>query len=428
MTLSAHQLAQQLSASIGAGSVDTEDGSLAEHAVDGVIPKLICTPVTAEQLAAAVRICAQAHATIAPWGGGTAIGLGNPPRPLDVVIRTTRLNQVIEHDPANLTVTVQSGIALDALQTVIAAERQFVPFDPPLPERSTIGGIVAANLNGPRRGSYGSVRDLVIGMKVVLASGEIIKAGGKVVKNVAGYDMCKLFTGSLGTLAIIAEVTLRVAPLPAHSATVIAIGSLALATDLASQLSRTKLLPTSTFLLNAGAAAPWQLAVSFAGFAETVTRQVDDLGKLAKRLGMASETVDGEKPRQHRQAIADLPVSQDCLVYRLTVPRGAVMQTISTIADWIKGEPAQTICADVAMGTIWIVLPANQSALAFFPRLITLTQEQCGHAVIFTAPAKLKQAIDVWGPATPAHALMRKIKQEFDPAGLLNPGRFVGKL
>ena len=354
--------------------------------------------------------------------------LGNPPRSLDVVIKTARLNQVIEHDPANLTVTVQSGITLNALQNVIAAKQQFVPFDPPLPERSTIGGIVAANLNGPRRASYGSVRDLVIGMKVVLASGEIVKAGGKVVKNVAGYDMCKLFTGSLGTLAIIAEVTLRVAPIPAHSATVIAIGSRAQAADLAGQLAGTKLLPTSTFLVNAGEAAPWQLAVSFAGFAETVTRQVNDLGELAQRLGMTQEIVDGEKPRQYWQAIADLPVSQDRLVYRLTVPRGAVMRTISTIADWIKGEPAPTICADMAMGTVWIVLPANQSALDLFPRLITLTQQQRGHAVIFTAPAKLKQAIDVWGPATPAHALMRKIKQEFDPAGLLNPGRFVGGL
>ena len=428
MKLSAHQLAQALSASIGADRVTAEKNVLADHAIDGVAPALTCTPATVEQLAAAVKVCAAALATIAPWGGGTAMSLGNPPRSLDVVIRTVRLNQVIEHDPANLTVTVQSGITLNALQKVIAATQQFVPFDAPLPERSTIGGIVAANLNGPRRASYGSVRDLVIGMKVVLASGEIVKAGGKVVKNVAGYDMCKLFTGSLGTLAIIAEVTLRVAPIPPNSATVIAIGSRAQAADLAGRLAGTKLLPTSTFIFNAGAAAHWQLAVSFAGFAEAVTRQVNDLGEQAQRLGMTQEIVDGARTRQYWQAIADLPVSQDRLVYRVTVPRDAVMRTIATIADWIKGEPAQTICADMAMATVWIVLPANQSALDLFPRLITLTLQQRGHAVIFTAPAQLKQATDVWGPATPAHALMGKIKQEFDPAGLLNPGRFVGGL
>ena len=428
MKVSVDKLAQRLSASLDGDSIIGGNTLLAEHDVDGVTPKLICAPATVEQLAAAVRIFSEAQATIAPWGGGTAIGLGNPPRSLDVVVSTIRLNQVIEHDPANLTVTVQSGITLNALQNVIAAKQQFVPFDAPLPERSTIGGIVAANLNGPRRASYGSVRDLVIGMKVVLASGEIVKAGGKVVKNVAGYDMCKLFTGSLGTLAIIAEVTLRVAPIPPNSATVITLGSRAQAADLAGRLAGTKLLPTSTFIFNAGEAAHWQLAVGFAGFVETVTRQVNDLSELAQRLGMTQEIVDGERVRQYWQALADLPVSQDRLVYRLTVPRDAVMRTISTIADWIKGEPARTICADMAMGTVWIVLPANQSALDLFPRLIPLTQQQRGHAVIFTAPAKLKQATDVWGPPTPAHGLMRKIKQEFDPAGLLNPGRFVGNL
>ena len=428
MSVSADQLAQQLSASLGGDSIDTEAGSLAEHAVDGVTPKLICTPTTAEQLAAAVRICSEAQATIAPWGGGTAMSLGNPPRSLDVVVKTPRLNQVIEHDPANLTVTAQSGITLNALQIALAPEKQFVPFDPPLPQRSTIGGIVAANLNGPRRASYGSVRDLVIGMKVVLASGEIIKAGGKVVKNVAGYDMCKLFTGSLGTLGIITEITLRVAPVPASAATVIATDTLTKAAKLASQLTRTKLLPTTTFLLKAGGSAPWQLAVSFDGFAATVTRQVNDLGKMAQRLGMTQEIIVGDNQRRHWQEIADLPVSQDRLVYHLTVARGAVTQTISTIVDWSKTESAPTIYADMAMGTIWIVEAANQSALESFPRLITLAQQQRGHAVIFAAPAKLKQAIDVWGPATPAHALMQKIKQEFDPAGRFNSGRFVGKL
>jgi glycolate oxidase FAD binding subunit len=428
MKIAVDQLAQRLSASLGGDSITGGNTLLAEHDVDGFTPKLICTPATAEQLAAAVRIFSEAQATIAPWGGGTAIGLGNPPRSLDAVIRTSRLNQVIEHDPANLTATVQSGMTLNALQNVIAAEQQFVPFDPPLPERSTIGGIVAANLNGPRRGSFGSVRDLVIGMKVVLASGEFIKAGGKVVKNVAGYDMCKLFTGSLGTLGIIAEVTLRVAPIPPNSATVIAAGTLAKAAQCADQLARTKLLPTASHLLNTSESTLWQLAVSFAGFTGTVARQLNDLTEMAQRLGLTLEVMDGEKQRQHWQKIADLPVSQDRLVYRLTVPRGAVMPTISTIAGWIKGEPARTICSDMAMGTIWIVLPANDSALELFPRLITLTQQQRGHAVIFTAPAKLKQAIDVWGPATPAHALMRKIKQEFDPTDLLNPGRFVGNL
>jgi len=425
---SLEQLAQRLSASLGAESITAEGVQLTEHRVDGLTPKLICAPGTAEQLSAAVKICSEAQATIAPWGGGTAMSLGNPPRSVDVAIKTARLDRVIEHDHANLTATVQSGISLNRLQAAVAPRKQFIPFDPPLPERSTIGGIVATNLNGPRRGSYGSVRDLIIGMKVILASGEIVKAGGKVVKNVAGYDMCKLFTGSLGTLGIIAEVTLRVAPIPAHSATVVGSGTLAQSLNCASQLSRTKLLPTAVSLINHDGTHSWQLAVSFDGFAETVARQNKDFIEMAQRSGLNQETIEGEGQQPRWQQIADLPVKPQHLIYRLTVPRAALAQTILTFVDWSKTEPPAAICADVAMGTLWLVMPANQPAIELFPRLVTLAQQQRGHAVIFAAPAELKRTVDVWGPVIPAHSLMRKIKQEFDPAGLLNPGRFIGGL
>jgi glycolate dehydrogenase FAD-binding subunit len=428
MKISTEQLARHLRENLASNTITAEPSQLTAHAVDGIVPKLICTPATVEQLAATVRICSEAQASIAPWGGGTAIILGNAPRTLDVVVKTYRLNRLIDHDHANLTATAQSGITLNALQAALVRQKQFVPFDPPLPERSTVGGVVAANLNGPRRNSYGSVRDLVIGMKVVLASGETIKAGGKVVKNVAGYDMCKLFTGSLGTLGIIAEMTLRVAPVPAHSATFIATGTLADIAECTSQLTRTKLLPTAAYFLNNSETASWQLAVGFDGFAETVARQVKDLMELAQQLGLTREIIDGEREQQFWQAIADLPISQDRLIYRLTVPRGGLTQTISTIVSWIKIETAQTICADVATGTVWLVMPGNQPALELFPRLIALAQQQRGHAIIFAAPASLKKSIEVWGPTTPAHELMRKVKQEFDPMGLLNPGRYVGGL
>lgn len=421
MKVATEQLAQRLGNELSADIVSADKPRLAAFPIDGVTAKLICAPSTVEQLAAAVKICADTQATMAPWGGGTAMGLGNPPRSLDVVLKTGHLDQVIEHDHANLTATVQSGITLNALQAVLARQKQFLPIDAPLPERSTIGGVVAANLNGPRRSSYGSVRDLVIGMKVVLASGETIKAGGKVVKNVAGYDMCKLFTGALGTLGIIAEVTLRVAPLPAHSATVIATGTLAQVAQCADQLTRTKLLPSAVFLCRLGTDHSWQLAVNFDGFTETVARQVHELRALARPLGLAEEIIEGEKQPRYWQAIADLPVSQDRLLYRLTVPRGAIDRTISAIS-----ELAPTICADVATGAIWLVGPANQTTLELFPKLIALAQQQRGHAIIFNAPVEMKQAIDVWGPTTPAHKLMAKIKQEFDPAGLINPGRFIG--
>jgi len=170
------------------------------------------------------------------------------------------------------------------------------------------------------------------------------------------------------------------------------------------------------------------LTVSFDGFQDSVTRQTNDFIEMAQQLGLTQEVVDGEKSQRCWQAIADPTVTPERLVYRLTVPRGALMQTISTVLDGRKIGPAPAICADVPMGTLWLVAPAEQAAIELFPRLIALTQQQRGHAVILAAPAPLKEAADVWGPTAPAHALMRKIKQEFDPTGLFSPGRFVGNI
>jgi glycolate oxidase FAD binding subunit len=424
MKITADQLTRQFESELGAAAVSAEPGALAAHTVDGKVPALICAPAAPEQLALALGICSEAQAAVIPWGGGAAMAIGNPPRRADVILKTHPFNRIIDHDHANLTVTVQSGMTLNAVQAALAPQRQFAPFDAPFPERSTLGGIVAANLNGPRRSSWGSVRDLVIGMKVVLASGEMIKAGGKVVKNVAGYDMCKLFTGSLGSLGIVTELTVRVAPIPERSATAVASGTFERAEQLAGAITNSKLLPAAVFLRNNAAEQNWQLAVCFEGFAETVARQLRDVDSMAQRLGMRSETLGADNQQQLWQELRDLPIATGRLVYRLTVPRKSLAQVIRGTESSLTGAPA--IVADMAMGTIWLVGAANQTFAGEFSRLIGLAQQQRGHAVMFAAPAQLKQGVEVWGPAPPALALMREIKQKFDSQGILNPGRFIG--
>jgi glycolate oxidase FAD binding subunit len=426
MKITSDQLARQLASELSAAAVSAEPGALAAHAVDGKVPALICAPATPEQVAAALRICSEAQTALIPWGGGTAMAIGNPPHRADLVLSTTRINRLIEHDDANLTATVQSGITLDTLQAALAKQMQFAPFDAPFAERSTLGGIVAANLNGPRRSSWGSVRDLVIGMKIVLASGEQIKAGGKVVKNVAGYDMCKLFTGSLGTLGIVTELTVRVAPVPECSATAMAWGTLGQAEQLAGAITNSKLLPAAVFLRNHGVEQNWQLAVSFQGFAETVARQLRDLDSMAQRLSMRSEPLGAENQQQVWQELRDLPLAAGRLVFRITVPRKSLAHMIRALESSHSGAPAPAIVADMAMGTIWNVGAANKTFAGGFSQLISLAQQQRGHAVMFAAPTELKQGVEVWGPTPPALALMREIKQKFDPQEILNPGRFVG--
>jgi len=428
MKISHEQLAERLQAALGADALSAEPRELESHHVAGKLPALVCLPHSAEQIAAALRICAEADASVVPWGGGTAMAIGNPPLRLDLVISTIRMNRVIEHDHANLTATVQSGITLNMLQTALASQKQFLSVNPPYPERSTIGGIVAANLNGPKRSSHGSVRDLVIGLRVVLGSGEQIKAGGKVVKNVAGYDLCKLFVGSLGSLGILTEATVRVAPIPGESATGVARGTLVQAVQLASELAHSKLLPSSLVLGHDSMDQSWQLAACFEGFGETVTRQLGELDSLAQRNGMAIDIYRAETEQRVWREIGDLPLKAERLIYRVTVPRSSVAPVLGAVQSSFFGAAQPALSADVAMGTIWIVTPANKTSAGHFAELISLAQQHHGHAVMFAAPPELKLGIDAWGPSPPTFKLMRDIKQKFDPKGILNPGRFVGGL
>ena len=422
MKVNVEQLRRQLETALAAGAVaEAESGLESAHSIDGRRPNLVCRPESTEQIAAALRLCTEAEAAIIPWGGGTAMAIGNLPRHTDVIVETRKLNRVIEHDHANLTATVQSGITLSDLQASLAPQKQFVPVEAPFPDRATVGGAIASNLNGPRRSYYGSVRDLVIGMRVVLASGEQIKAGGKVVKNVAGYDMCKLFVGSLGTLGIITEVTLRMSPIPESAATVIASATLAQAERFTDELSRSQLLPAAVFLSNDGDTEQWRLAVWCEGFEETVGRHLRDLNDIAARVGMNTKTLEGESHDVFWTKSRDFPLQPDCLIYRVALPRAKIFDFIPRVQNWAGVK----LSSDLAAGTIWLALPAHRSGLEKFVELIEVARQQRGHAVVFAVPGELKQGIEVWGPSPATVSLQREIKRQFDPKGLLNPGRFL---
>src|SRR5689334_23597054 len=247
--MSLDDVARRLQSELGAGTVRTDPNFLARHEIDGKRASVLCSPASIEELLAALRICSESRAAVTPLGGGTAMRIGNPPNKAEVIMSLSRLDRVVEHDAENLTVSAQAGITIGALNLYISGERQFVPLDVPQRNVATVGGTVAANLNGPRRSAYGSIRDLVIGIRVALITGENVKAGGKVVKNVAGYDMCKLFVGSLGTLAIISEITLRLTPVPESVATVIAAGRLSDLLNVAEKIAQSQLNPTAIFLI-----------------------------------------------------------------------------------------------------------------------------------------------------------------------------------
>ena len=342
---------------------------------------------------------------------------------------------MVEHDDANLTAIVQSGITLAASQKITAGARQFVPFDVPNPQRSTIGGIVASNLNGARRVCYGSVRDLVIGMKVALPTGEHIKAGGKVVKNVAGYDMCKLFVGSLGTLGIITELTLRLTPLPQAEATLAVSGSFLQLSEFAGEILDSVLLPSAIVLwkseTSSSSEAPqlgWQMAVRAEGFAEQVGRHLRDLQLMAERLSLRTAVRSTAAHEKLWADISDFPLLGHAMVFRVMVPRSAIADLLCAVQNWDLTDFSPAIVADMAAGAIWIGSNETGSAAAQFAQLQSKAAGHKGHVMLVAAPADLKRDLDIWGPAPEAFFLMRRIKQQFDPQRLMNPGRFVGRL
>lgn len=360
------------------------------------------------------------------------MGLGNIPHRADVAIGLEKLDRLVEHDDANLTATAQAGMRVASFQEILGQRGQFLPVDPPLPRRATLGGVVAANTNGPRRMMYGGVRDLVIGMKMALATGEQIKAGGKVVKNVAGYDLGKLFVGSLGTLGIITELTFRMAPLPESTASFVASGAQDRCGRFAYELARAQLLPAAVTILSAGAVkAPGHdpsrqaVVIWLEGFEEAIARHLRDLEGLALLTGLTTAT----RRQQHHQDIWDeinnFGADGQGILYRVTVPIASAIEVLAEMERW--GSPAKSLryVAHLGTGTIWSLLDADRSSVGSFPRLAGLAQSHKGHAVLASGPPGLKEGIDVWGPAPPSLSLMREIKRQFDPQMILNPGRFM---
>jgi glycolate oxidase FAD binding subunit len=356
-------------------------------------------PASIEELSQALVGAVAEHATVGVRGGGSKAGWGAPGRPVDLTIDTRGLDQIGEHAAGDLVVTAQAGVPLATLQSRVAAADQWLGLDPP-EAGATLGGIVATATSGPRRLRYGTPRDLLIGITVVLADGTVAKSGGKVVKNVAGYDLGKLFTGSFGTLGVIAECTFRLHPRPAARRVVTA------KTDdpaaVASRLFSTGATPC---------ALEWDGAVMTAvveSVEPAAQRQAEQLAEVcAAEIGTELPVGFGERP--WRSGDIGLKVT-----HRLGALR-AVLAAVDRLS------PGARLSAHIGSGVIWVGC-ASVEAVAALRRAIAPDD---GSVVVVEAPPEVKRAVDVWGPV---HGLdmMRRIKAQFDPDAQMSPGCFVG--
>ena len=379
------------------------------------------------------------------------MGLGNRPRALDTVLLTTALDRVLEHEPADLTATVEAGIPLGELNARLERQGQFLPLEAPEPGRATIGGLLATAWTGPRRLRYGPARDWVIGLKAALPDGTLARSGGKVVKNVAGYDLAKLHIGGLGTLGVIAEVSFKVLPLPAARATIAAgFGRLQDATSFGGGVLAGGLRPTALELLNAAALAhlgpqapllsAYHLAlVEFAGAPTAVTRQIDDAARLARESQAGSVTVlDGAPAAGLWQAVLLLgqqAESKPFMSTRATVLPATVERCLEAHAALGREHAlAPAVVGGLGTGVVqahwWPAGGGPALADSSVRHIVDVLVRECqacsGALVVTHAPPAVKAWLDIWGSAPAALALMRTLKQQFDPTGTLNPGRFVG--
>ncbi len=384
------------------------------YEIDGLRPSCAVRPRSIDEVAAAMGAASASRAAVIPLGGMTLASVGNIPARYDVALDLTALDRIVEYSPEDLTVTVEAGARLADLNAALAERGQFLPFDPPVGEGATIGGIVAANATGPSRHAYDAPRDRLIGISTVHADGTVTKAGGRVVKNVAGYDLCKLYCGSMGTLAVIVSATFKVAPLPrAEKTYAAAFGSAHEAAAFAFHAIDSGLALRSVEVVSPAAARSlsagdgWTALLRCSGGPAAVERSLSDLRTMRPDGRIVGEDVWTRYPALDASA----PV-----VLRLSPPPSDVAEAL-TVAG-----PDAVATATLAHGIARFALPDDRPDLREFARL------RGGAWVLERAPLDLKSALDVWGPARSDFDLMRRVKREYDPAGVLSPGRFVGRL
>ena len=444
-----------LESALGAEGLVPEE-RLGDYSIDGVIPRIAVRPAERDQILELVRYAADEGLAVLPWGGGTQVGVGNIPQRYDLALDLSRFDRVVDYQPADLTATVEAGISLDAFQRTLAAGGKTLPVEAALSSMATIGGILAANASGPMRATFGLPRDWLIGISVAGGRGVETKSGGKVVKNVTGYDLGKLYSGSMGTLGIIIEATFKLNPLPQRTgALTAAFTSLGAALEAAEELSRKVFAPHGIQVLDRVAASRLRggpgretlLAAFFSGRPGAVRRQLaesEDLlrGQSSGVNAMSDQTESGVLLKN----VTDLgweTGSAAYMVLKASVPPSSIagvsgsLQAALAGEDWtLSGGTAPGVVADPTFGMVRVMwwddgegTPAEEDA-AGLAQIVDRAREVAhsfhGSLVVERAPLEMKRRVDIWGAQPESSEIMRRIKEQLDPSGMFSPGRYVG--
>ncbi len=409
--------------------------------IDGFGPYPVVCPGTVSELGDVVREARAVKQAVYTIGGRTLLHIGSPPARAGVVADLRRLDHVIDYPARDMTITVQAGITLERLQALLRRENQRLPVDVPQADRATLGGAIAVNVSGPRRYGFGTLRDYVIGISMVNDEGQPFKAGGRVVKNVAGYDICKLAIGSLGTLGIITQVTLKLRPLPEEQALAVLpcrgdpepildclhnSRTRPVCMDL---LSRAAIARINRYMSQPLAEQDWSIVVGFEDNREAVGWQIQELLRELPEGGSGAEVRLSTSAEPLWLSLSEFPAEHGAnMVLKANVLPSYVMAFCQDVAESIPGAAIQ---AQAGNGIVLVRCDESLGLEEAAVRLTALREKAVtarGNLVVLRCPYEWKKTLPVWGAPRGDLAMMRSIKDQVDPQRIFNPGRFVDGL
>jgi glycolate oxidase FAD binding subunit len=449
---------------VGPDHIALDPETLSQYQVDGISPAGVARPGSAQEVAELVRLAVTEKLAVIAMGARTKLGIGLPPSRYDVAIDMTRLDKIVAYDPGDLTLSVEAGVPLQNLASVLAEQRQFLPLTVPFFDRTTAGGTIATGVDAPLRQLFGTARDYVLGMEFVTGEGILTKSGGRVVKNVTGYDLHKLMIGALGTLGVITKINFRTFPLPiATRGFVAGFDTAEAALDLRHRIAKSPLSPSTVEILSPGiadlfnseAAArmaadlpaanllranQWTLVTSFAGSERVLARYEAELRRMADEAGASrAEIVSGDLGALLARIQEFIPIALEsspaATIMKLSVLPSRIVELLSRSALEAEKSSMRWVALARGGGVIYFALlpagsgeEAKRGVIAATQRIAAACSELSGNVTIPWCPAKWKSSLDIWGPERADFAQMRKLKDVFDPQRVLSPGRFVGGL
>jgi glycolate oxidase FAD binding subunit len=458
----ASMAAARIAERFGAENTAVSAAELAGYEVDGMGPAAAVFAKSPEEIADLLKFATSEKLGVIPCGAKTKLGIGMPPARYDIALDLSRMNRVLAYEPRDLTLGVEPGMRFSALATILAAEKQFLPLNPPFFQRATIGGILATDSASPLRHSYGGPRDFVLGLEFVTGDGAITKSGGRVVKNVSGYDLHKLLIGSLGTLAAITRANFKTFPTPPEQVVfVAAFDAAAAALEFCKALARSPLGALQVDIISPDAAQifsahsdaeialpaqRWCVVISAAGNARVVERHRRELPAIAEQAKASGLVALGDTKQSMKVAAALLGRVREFPALALSANAAATIFRIAALPSTMTavGQRLGALANEHAMpaatvirpyGLIYFAIlpapngPAAVGKLAKFSEAVFHASDELGaKARIEFAPTELKRAVNVWGTPRPDFELMRRVKKVFDPGNVLSPGRFAGAI